>query len=162
MNADRRLSRILTLGVCLGFLAPALHADKVKVEVDGVRRELKQNILSALSLERENDGKLSEERIRKLYAEAPDEIGVALQPYGYYKPQVRPTLRQDGKTWTARFDVDSGPPIKIATVDLQITGAGAAEPAFRQLQSGFPLHPGEVLHHPDYERGKKALTDLAA
>jgi translocation and assembly module TamA len=162
MNQDLRLSRILTLGVCCAFLAPALHADKVKVEVDGVRRELKENILSALSLERENDGKLSEERIRKLYAQAPDEIGVALQPYGYYKPQVRPTLRQDGKTWTARFDVDSGPPIKIATVDLQITGPGAEEPAFRQLQSGFPLRPGEVLHHPDYERGKKSLTDLAA
>ena len=162
MNPDLRLSRILTLGVCCAFLAPALHADKVKVEVDGVRRELKQNILSALSLERENDGKLSEERIRKLYSQAPDEIGVALQPYGYYKPQVRPTLRQDGKTWTARFDVDSGPPIKIATVDLQITGAGAEEQAFRQLQSGFPLRPGEVLHHPDYERGKKSLTDLAA
>jgi translocation and assembly module TamA len=162
MNQDLRLSRILALGVCCAFLAPALHADKVKVEVDGVRRELKQNILSALSLERENDGKLSEERIRKLYAQAPDEIGVALQPYGYYKPQVRPTLRQDGKTWTARFDVDSGPPIKIATVDLQITGPGAEEPAFRQLQSSFPLRPGEVLHHPDYERGKKSLTDLAA
>jgi translocation and assembly module TamA len=162
MNEDLRLPRILTLGVCLAFFAPALHADKVKVEVDGVRRELKQNILSALSLERENDGKLSEERIRKLYSQAPDEIGVALQPYGYYKPQVRPTLRQDGKTWTARFDVDSGPPIKIATVDLQITGPGAEEPAFRQLQSGFPLRPGEVLHHPDYERGKKSLTDLAA
>jgi translocation and assembly module TamA len=162
MNEDRRLSRILTLGVSLAFLASALHADKVKVEVDGVRRELKQNILSALSLERENDGKLSEERIRKLYSQAPDEIGVALQPYGYYKPQVRPTLRQDGKTWVAHFDVDSGPPIKIATVDLQITGAGAEEPAFRQLRSGFPLHPGDVLHHPDYEHGKKSLTDLAA
>ena len=35
------------------------HADKVKVEVDGVRRELKANILSVLTLQQENDGKLT-------------------------------------------------------------------------------------------------------
>jgi translocation and assembly module TamA len=162
MKAESSFPRILSLAAVLASLATPLHADKVKVQVDGVRRELKQNILSALSLQRENDGKLSEERIRKLYAEAPEEIGVALQPYGYYKPQVRPTLSQKGKEWVAHFDVDSGPPIKVATVDLAVTGAGADDPAFRRIEAGFPVRVGSVLHHPDYERGKKQLTDLAA
>ncbi len=162
MNAKSLFSRLLACGAFLLFLAPPVHADKVKVEVDGVRRELKANILSVLSLQRENDGKLTEERIRHLYAQAPDEIGEALQPYGYYKPQVRPTLRQEGKEWIAHFDVDSGPPVKIATVDLQIAGAGAQDPRFQEIRAGFPVKPGDVLHHPVYEGGKKALTDLAA
>jgi translocation and assembly module TamA len=152
---------VLALGACLAF-APPLHADKVKVEVDGVRRELKANILSVLSLQREDDGKLTEDRIRKLHAQAPDEIGEALQPFGYYKPQVRSELRQDGKTWIAHYDVDAGPPIKIASVDLKITGGGADDPRFREIESHFPVQPGSVLHHPDYEQGKKLLSDLAA
>ncbi len=162
MNAKFQAPRALAVAAALAFLALPLHADKVKVEVDGVRRELKANILSVLTLQQENDGKLTEERIRKLDAQAPEEIGVALQPFGYYKPQVRAKLTQDGKTWTAHYDVDSGPPIKIATVDLQITGAGADDSGFRDIASRFPVREGNVLHHPDYERGKKALSDLAA
>jgi translocation and assembly module TamA len=161
MNFKSFAARVLALGACLAF-APPLHADKVKVEVDGVRRELRLNILSALSLSRENDGKLTEDRIRSLHAQAPDEIGEALQPYGYYKPQVRSELRQEGKTWIAHYDVDAGPAIKIASVDLRITGAGATDPRFREVESHFPVQQGEVLHHPEYELGKKLLTDLAA
>ena len=49
MNVKSCAARVLALGVCL-VSAPPLHADKVKVDVDGVRRELRLNILSALSL----------------------------------------------------------------------------------------------------------------
>jgi translocation and assembly module TamA len=161
MNAKSLVPRVLALGACLAF-APPLHADKVKVDVDGVRRELRLNILSVLSLARENDGKLTEDRIRSLHALAAEEIGEALQPYGYYKPQVRPELRQEGKTWIAHYEVDAGPAIKIAGVDLKITGGGAEDPRFREIEAHFPVHQGEVLHHSDYELGKKLLTDLAA
>ena len=161
MNLKSFAARVLALGVCLVF-APPLHADKVKVDVDGVRRELRLNILSALSLSREDDGKLTEDRIRSLHAQAPEEIGEALQPYGYYKPQVRSELRQDGKTWVAHYEVDAGPAIKIASVDLRITGAGATDPRYQEIESHFPVQKGEILHHPEYEQGKKLLTDLAA
>jgi translocation and assembly module TamA len=166
MKARSLAPRALAFGAGLALLTAPLHADKVKVEVkvngDNLRRELKGNILTLLSLEKENDGKLTPERIRRLYAQAPDEIGEALQPFGYYKPQVRPELRQEGTTWTASFDVDAGPQIKIASVDLKITGAGADDPEFQGLAHNFPVKPGDVLSHPKYEGGKKLLTDLAA
>ena len=154
--------RTLALGVCFAFLAPAAYADKVKMEIEGVRRELRTQILASLSLQREDDGKLTEERIRSLHSQASDEIGEALQPFGFYKPQVRSELRQDGKTWIAHYDVDPGPAIKIASVDLQINGAGADDPRFREIRDDFPVHQGDVLFHPNYEAGKKRLTDLAA
>jgi translocation and assembly module TamA len=151
---------------CGAFFAAPLHADKVKVEVkvngDNLRRELRGNILSLLSLQKENDGKLTPERIRRLYAQAPDEISEALQPFGYYKPQVRPELRQEGDTWTASFDVDAGPPVKIASVDLRITGAGADDPSFQELANHFPVREGAVLIHPVYEGAKRRLTEIAA
>ncbi|MEA2600474.1 MAG: translocation and assembly module TamA [Acidobacteriota bacterium] len=152
---------LLTLG--LAFLSPALHAaERVKVEVEGVPRRLAQNIHSALSLEQADKDDLTEERIRRLHADAPAEIGEALQPFGYYRPQVRSELRQEKDRWIAHYEVDAGPPIKVASFDLKITGAGADDPRFQQIASSFPLRQGEVLYHPDWERGKKELEDLAA
>jgi translocation and assembly module TamA len=168
MSSKPQIFCVLALGVSLAI---PLHADKVKVEVkvngDSLlrelrNRELKDNILSSLSLEKENDGKLTPERIRKLYAQAPDEIGAALQPYGYFKPQVRPELSQTGTTWTATFDVEAGPPITIASVDLRITGAGADDPGFQNVASHFPVRQGDVFVSPTYEGAKKRLTDVAA
>ncbi len=156
----RRLAGPLAL--LLAVAAGPLHAAKVKIEVDGVKRALEKNILSLLSLAQEDDGKLDEARIRRLHAKAPAEIGEALQPFGYYKPQVRGTLEQEGDRWVAHYTVDEGPAIKIATVDLTIDGAGKDDPGFLALAEEFPVQPGEVLYHPDYEQGKKGLEDRAA
>jgi translocation and assembly module TamA len=156
----RRLVPALLL--VLAALPAPLHADRVKVEVEGVPRNLERNIRSALSLEREDDGKLDETAVRRLHDEAAGEIEEALQPFGYYKPRIRSELRQEGDRWIARYEVDEGPAIKIASVDLQLTGDGADDPNFRRITQDFPVKRGEVLFHPDYERAKKLLTDLAA
>jgi translocation and assembly module TamA len=155
------VSRLLILGLCLCVAAP-LAAVPVKVEVEGVGRDLERNIRSVLSLEKEDKDDLTPERVRRLHDRAPEEIGEALQPFGYYKPVVRGELRQEGERWIARYEVDEGPAIQIASVDLRITGAGADDPEFRRISGEFPLKRGEVLFHPDYEEGKDALVELAA
>ncbi len=152
----------LALGLCLAFLASPLGAARLKVEVDGVKRDLERNIRSVLSLEKLDRDEMTEERIRRLHAGAQGEIEEALQPYGYYRPVVRAELRQEGDQWIARYDVDAGPPVKVASVDLRIAGAGADDPRFRELAARFPMKKGDVLFHPDYEQGKHALEDLAA
>ncbi len=161
----RRSPFCLVLGLAL--LAPALHAAakakvKVKVEVEGVSRKLEQNIHSSLSLEQADKDELDEERIRKLHAAAPAEIDEALQPFGYYRSHVRSELKQEGDRWIAHYDVDAGPAVKIASVDLQVTGAGKDDPRFQEIAAGFPLRQGEVLYHPDWEKGKKAFEEYAA
>lgn len=159
MRTNTTVPSLLVLGLCLSV---PLHAVPVKVEVEGVRRELEKNIRSVLSLEKEDEDDLTADRIRRLHAKAPEEIGEALQPFGYYKPVVRGELRQEGERWIARYEVDEGPEIKIASVDLRLTGAGADDPEFRQITGDFPVKQGAALFHPDYEKGKDALVELAA
>lgn len=154
-------SRLLILGLCLSAAAP-LAAVPVKVEVEGVGRDLERNIRSVLSLAKEDKDDLTPDRVRRLHDRAPEEIGEALQPFGYYRPVVRGELRQEGERFIARYEVDEGPAVKIASVDLQITGAGADDPEFRQITREFPVQQGKVLYHPDYEKGKDALVELAA
>ncbi len=159
MTAPRRS---LALGLCLAALPAPLQAARLKVEVEGVKRDLERNIRSVLSLEKLDKDEMTEERIRRLHAGAQEEIEEALQPYGYYRPVVRAELKQEGDQWIARYDVDAGPPIKVASVDLRIAGAGADDPRFRELAARFPMKQGDVLFHPDYEQGKHALENLAA
>lgn len=162
MTDRSRRAGLAGLWLLLGLVAGPLRADKVKIEVDGVKRDLERNIRSLLSLAQEDDDKLDEARIRRLHAKAPAEIGEALQPFGYYKPQVRSTLEREGERWVARYEVDEGPAIQIASVDLSIDGEGGNDPEFRAIAEEFPVRRGTTLFHPDYEQGKKALVDRAA
>lgn len=178
----RPLRRLVGWGLA-AFLAAAAPAGALPlaIEIAGVRQALETNILSTLSLARANeeeaglvrrlrsavglgpkDNKLDEPEIRRLFAQGPDEIREALQPFGYYRPQVRSELRQDGKTWIAHFDVDPGPTVPVASLDLAIVGAGGDDPRFRAIAANFPLKRGEALYHPSWEQGKKQLEDLAA
>lgn len=155
--------RASPLFLALGLvLALPLKAVPVRIEVEGVGRDLERNIRSVLSLANEDEDELDEARIRRLHADAPEEIEEALQPFGYYRPVIRAELRQDGERWIARYTVDAGPPIEVASVDLRILGAGGDDPLFRELAADFPVKQGDVLFHPDYEQGKDLLTDVAA
>jgi translocation and assembly module TamA len=142
---------------------PARAAEALRVEIDGLNGEMRKNVLASLRIEAERKQKdLDESRIRDLHEQAPQEIEQALQPYGYYRVVVDPSLTHDGATWVAHYKVDAGPQIKLTTVDVQVAGAGSSDPGFQRLVRSFPLHPGEGLLHLPYETGKKAFDDFAA
>lgn len=159
---DKTKTAVLALGIGLALFPLPLQALRLKVEVDGVRRELERNIRSVLSLEKLDKDELNEERIRRLHAGATEEIQEALQPFGYYRPVVRGELRQEGDQWIAHYEVDAGPAIKVESVDLQLTGDGRDDPQFQAIVNDFPVKQGDDLFHPAYEEGKQALTELAA
>ncbi|MEO8190812.1 MAG: outer membrane protein assembly factor [Acidobacteriota bacterium] len=170
----------LALSLLAAFAAAgpaAASAPKLKVNVEGLGgalggvlenyslkgSDLKQNVLSILSIEEARKSKdLTETRILKLHKEAPDEIRRALEPFGYYQPTIVPSLTHEGDTWTALYRVDPGTPLRVTSLDLRITGAGAQDPAFQSASAGFPLHQGDVVVSPAYERGKEAIETAAA
>lgn len=149
--------------VLLLLLDPAQAAERVRIEVEGLDRDLRRNVTASLSLEEaRGDKDLTEERIRRLHAKAEEEIATAMQPFGYYRPDVKSTLSRDGDTWVARYEIDQGPPLKVTNLDVRVDGAGSDDPWFRQNVQEFPLQQGETVYHPDYEAGKQKLVDDAA
>jgi len=152
-----------------GFFSGAVRAaaarsdERVRIEIDGLDKDLKRNVLASLSLEDARDDKdLDEERIRRLHAKTEDEIATALQPFGFYRPSVQSTLKQEGKTWVAHYQVDPGPPLEVTSLDVQVVGAGADDSWFQRDVREFPLKQGDRLYHPDYESGKQRFVDDAA
>jgi translocation and assembly module TamA len=143
------------------FVAPAAAgAAKVKVEIDGVRGDVRDNVRALLSLAQADDP--SPDRVRQLHAQATADVERALQPFGYYRPHVEAELREEGGGFVARYTVDPGPLLRLSGVDLQLTGDGASDRGFRRAARSFPLRRGSPLVHASYEAGKQALVDYAA
>ena len=151
-----------SLFLVIAMLLPARAGAEVLVRVTGVDGEVRANVLRALTLKRDGAEPLSERRIRALHAQAPDEIRQALEPFGFYRATIDADLARDGDTWRANYVVAPGPPLTVARVDVQITGEGSTDRAFRRLVSTFPLAPGDVLHQPRYENAKETFQKTAA
>jgi translocation and assembly module TamA len=138
----------------------------IKVEIKGVEQaDIIKNILASLRIEQQkNSSRLSERRIKRLHKKAPEDIQVALRPYGYYRPHVEsqlipPTDKQ--KTWLAVYSVDLGDPLLLKAVDVDLQGEAKKDTVFIELLEKFPVKQGDIFNSPNYEKGKRALRNVA-
>lgn len=151
------------LGLLLGALPVMAASPQIRVEVEGVGGEVRDNVLALLGIyqarERED---LSPVRVRRLHEQAPGEIRLALQPFGYYRPQIESQLTRTAEGWLARYVVARGEAVHLEEVDVRVGGDGADDPEFRKLIRAFPLAKGDQLRHAEYEVAKRAFQKIAA
>ena len=138
-----------------------LAGEAVELTIEGVTGEARDNVRNALRLNRRrNDPDLDGAAIRELHETAEAEIRRALEPYGYYRPSIESELRPPetgGQAWVARYDIDPGPPVPIAELDIRIAGSGAEDPELVALVQSVPLAEGQPFRHVEYESAKQDL-----
>ena len=136
----------------------------IEVEIDGVNDELETNIRLFLSIEQQREHPLlSDGRVRRLHKKASEEIASALQPYGYYRPQVTASLTDLGDSkWLARYVVDHGEGIPIAEFNLDIAGEMEDDEAVKKMLEQHALQVDTVFVHPRYDSFKSRLSGLAS
>lgn len=162
MFFDSRVLKILFVVAVLACAAEAYAADRVRVEIAGLGGEVLANVTSYLTLvQQKSHAELTDERIQKLHTKTPAEIREALQPFGYYKPEIQSELTRVDEVWVARYVVTPGPPLKITAVDVQILGSAAQDAEFQRLLRKLPVAMGNTLEHAQYEESKNALMQLA-
>ena len=145
----------------LGISTPAL-AISLSVEVLGIKGAEKENVLAHLTIEKDkNRTDLTPLRIRRLHAQATQEIKQALQPYGYYKPLIQARLIKQEVEWIARYTIEPGPPITISSLDISVTEPARDEKSIQEYLGTIPIKVGERLQHERYEEIKKTLLRLA-
>lgn len=141
----------------------SLAAVQVRVELEGLTAPQRKNVLATLSLEQQKDHPLTNMAlIRRLHAKAPEEIRSALEPFGFYRAKVEASLTETAQGLEARYRIDPGPPLHIDTLDVQVTGEGRNDPAYRDLLAKFPLVRHAVLEQTRYTDAKEALQQIAA
>jgi translocation and assembly module TamA len=164
---------------CLLPVAPLLAQPRIEVQVSGVDGDLLKNVRAHLGLSEyvSNGGGFplsgllkkkteprplpGEREIRALHRRAPDDIRAALQPYGYYEPEIEASLQQEGELWIAGYQVDPGRPVLIRDIDIQLAGAGAGDAGIEQARGRSKLQPGARLLHSLYEETRTALIKAA-
>jgi translocation and assembly module TamA len=132
------------------------------VRFEGLEGDMLKNAEQYVDLyKRQDDAKLSVRWRRSLHQDAPEQIQLSLQPFGYYNAIIESSLQEDQDRWIAVYKVDPGPPVKIAKTTIQWSGDGAERPELHQELTKFPLKQGDIFVHKTYEDGKARLHDAA-
>ncbi|NGP52704.1 autotransporter assembly complex family protein [Thioalkalivibrio sp. XN8] len=134
----------------------------ISVSISGVRPEVESNIRALLDLSRYAEREdLSEPGIRRLYARADGQVREAMQPFGYYRPQISSRLEPENGTWRVVFEIDPGEPVRIAELDVRLEGDGRDDAELLAVIRASALQPGQALFHPDYDRLRASLQNTA-
>ncbi|MGH8217246.1 MAG: autotransporter assembly complex protein TamA [Steroidobacteraceae bacterium] len=135
----------------------------VNIDIRGVEGQIANNVRAYLSLTRYKDRNVDPALMNRLHDRIDREVREALQPFGYYRPKVTSTVAQRPKgLWSVVIQIDSGPPVIVQRIDVQVTGPGADDPRFRRILDHPTLHRGEPLRHAAYEAMKSDLQRVAA
>lgn len=140
-----------------------LSASELTLRVEGVPDNIADNVRGFLSIQSlENQEVTSVSRLMYLHRRAEDEIRQALEPFGYYNPELDLALQSQEGGWRAVYQITPGPQTQISRVTVQILGEGEQDPEFIALLASNPLKMGEALYHPTYESFKSQIQSLAA
>lgn len=132
---------------------------KVKIIINGINDELKDNALAYLELRKSlKNPHFSVPWLKKLHKKAAANISEALQPFGYYQVIVTSSLeQQEDNTWLAGYTVDKGEAVNIKLIDIVIIGPAKEDTEVLQAINKFPIKPGDALNHELYETAKSDL-----
>jgi len=155
---------VLTWLVFLLLPGIASAADPVEIVIIGIEDELLENVQAALSLPQ---GLVQDEAVNLPWLELfqediPQKVRTALEPFGYYDAKVGTILQKPAENeYRILVGVFPGDPVKVADVNVRVTGPGAQEEALQRIASSFRLKKGDILVHSRYERGKGRLQSKA-
>jgi translocation and assembly module TamA len=141
-------------------ISSVMAADPVQVLVEGIEGEELKNVQAALSLPPGvvREGTLDRPLLEIFQRQIPEKVKNALEPFGFYDAQVSTTMEKMKKEEALiRVKVIPGEPIRVAAVNVRVTGPGEQDPALRQLVDSFPLRVGNVLHQVKYQKAKEEM-----
>ena len=135
---------------------------QVDVTVTGLDPILQKNVLTGLSIVEQKDNPiLTDFLVHRLIDKSVSETAAALEPFGYYSPEITLSHEQINNVRHVVIDVMPGDPVIVSKVEIELAGAGRQEKNLLKAVDEFLMHKGDVFDHQLYEKGKKELTDRA-
>lgn len=146
------LSRILICAIfSLSFNLNAKTTSAYDLKFNGVDKEIETYIRSTLTLEEPLPPTHEFAQTAKL------EITQALQPFGYYTPEVKVSAYNKDNLIHADIQIQLGAPVLIETIEFHLNGPGEVDPKLFRLADSLTLNKGQIFNHEQYEQNKKAI-----
>lgn len=153
--------RVAACALTLSAFAAAAHAG-IRIELPGLTPAVETNVREFLSLTRFADrDDVTPETMSRLQRRIVAETREALQPLGYYEPEIDFQVEQQGEDWLVTINVRPGRPVRLSEVNIDVVGPGSGLRAIREIIDAQALKPGLRLHHGTYERVKSELLRAA-
>lgn len=153
-----RLTRRHGLLLLPWFVLPAAAHAGVVLNVDGVDENLKNAVVAGVELSQYTARDVTDAQIRRLYANAPDQVQAALRPYGYYEATATGDLKQVGNNWQITLHVVPGTPVKVTAVDLAVDDVAAKVPAVRRAMRGVQNLKDKPMNDGQYDAARDAVS----
>jgi translocation and assembly module TamA len=143
----------------------AAHAAKIaEVQINGLDESMTANVRGALSLEDAKGKRVSDARLDYLLRVAEDETREALEPFGYYSPDI--TITESGAGAALAEDapvgvtiaVRAGEPVRVRSATVAIEGDGDDDRYLEEELDAFSPKVGDVFEHARYEQSKAFIT----
>lgn len=155
----RRSTWSFTAAVLLLCTSAAAHAARVeRVDVEGLDEEMTENVEIALALVDAVGKDISARRLGYLVRQAESQTRKALEPFGYYSPQIDVQRSRDGDNTRVRIVVDAGEPVRVRNSDIAIIGAGGQDRYLARDLASFIPSEGAVFYHPDYDASRNRIS----
>lgn len=157
---DQRVMLGIALVALLAVTVPVRA--EIEIRIPDVTPTIENNVRAFLSLTRYADRKdVSADVIARLQRRIVTETREALEPLGYYEPEVTYETAHAGDDWHVTIRVNPGRPVRLSEVTINIEGPGENARALREVIAAQELKPGLRLNHGTYERVKGELLRTA-
>ena len=146
----------------MAALLPLPALARIEIAIPNVSEAIQTNVRAFLSLTRYADrDDVTDEVMSRLQRRIVAETRQALEPLGYYEPEVSYDVQKQGDLWQVTVHIGPGRPVRLSEVDIDVTGPGANDRAMRELVAAEELKPGLRLNHGTYDRVKGNLLRVA-
>lgn len=146
----------------LAALLPWPALAKIEILIPEASEAIQTNVRAFLSLTRyaERDD-VTDEVMSRLQRRIVSETRQALEPLGYYEPEVSYDVQKNGDVWRVTVHITPGRPVRLSEVTINVTGPGKDDRAIRELLAAEEIKPGLRLNHGTYDRVKGSLVRAA-
>ncbi|TLY48638.1 MAG: hypothetical protein E6K54_01165 [Gammaproteobacteria bacterium] len=105
----------------------------------------------------------SSQDVQLWYQHSISDIKQTLEAYGYFKPNIKHSLKKIDGRWNANFQISVGPPLRITSLKILVANLKPVDSKITKLIADFPLHRGDIFRSDSYEEAKqKLLTQVVA
>ncbi len=152
------LPRIAVAALLLSACGAAAAAKVRHVEIRGLDEAMTENVRTSLSLVDAIGKDVSGRRMGYLVREADDETREALEPFGYYSPEITVERKRTDAGTDVVITVKPGEPVRVRDADIAILGEGGGDRYLKQDLGAFRPNTGDVFNHALYEASKTRIT----
>src|SRR4249919_3323142 len=152
-----RILRVFLAAALAGAALPAAADTITRIDIHGLSPEQEANVRRRLSLEKQLGRELGEQRLDYLLLESEREARSALEPYGYFSPEIHITPPAGGEG-VLLIEIVPGEPVRVRSATVAVSVPGQQDPMLSAAVTGFAPASGDVFDQVIYETSKARIN----